>query len=132
MARWFHHSAARTPTWRRFGAALAAFALGAQLGLSGLLIGVFAAASDQADGWVICAHDSGAGGSSKPEPAKSHDECPACTCAQSVKLIPTLPEPPVLAVLQGRSERMPVLALDAGFARQSPSPYSSRAPPSFA
>ena len=30
------------------------------------------------------------------------------------------------------SERMPVLALDAGFARQSPSPYSSRAPPSFA
>jgi hypothetical protein len=130
MARSFHHSAAQMPTWRRVGAALAAFALGAQLGLSGLLIGVFAVASDQADGWVICAHD--AGGSSKPEPAKSHDECPACTFAQSVKLIPTLPESPVLAVLQGRSERMPVLALDAGFARQSPSPYSSRAPPSFA
>jgi len=131
MARWFHHSAARTPTWRRFGAALAAFALGAQLGLSGLLIGAVAIASDQTDGWVVCAHNP-ADGSSKPEPAKSHDECPACTCAQSVKLAPTLPEPPVLAVLQGRSERMPVLPVTAGFFRHSPSPYSSRAPPSFA
>jgi len=132
MARWFHHSAAQTPAWRRFGAALAAFALGAQLGLSGLLIGAFAAASDQADGWVICAHDPGAGGSSKPEPAKSHDECPACTSAQFVKLIPTLPEPPVFAVLQGRSERMPVQSVAPRFVRQSSSPYASRAPPSFA
>jgi hypothetical protein len=128
MAR-FHHTPA-TPTWRRFGAALAAFALGAQLGLSGLLIGVFAAAADQADGWVICAHDHS--GSSKPEPAKSHDECPACTCAQSVKLIPTLPEPPLLAILHGRSELIPVRPVEPVSARHCPSPYSSRAPPSFA
>ena len=133
MARRFDHSPAHAPEWRRFGAALAAFALGAQLVLSGVVVGGVAAAPDQADDWVVCTHDAAdQTGSSKPQPAKSHDECPACTFAQTAKLAPTLPAPPVLAVLQGRSELMPVRPSVAGSARHSPSPYSSRAPPSFA
>lgn len=139
MARRFHSRVVRGPThspaWRRFGAALAAFALGAQLGLSGLLNGSIAAAPNQSDGWVVCAHDPAAsdqGGSGGPQPAKPHDECPACTCAQSVKLTPTLPAPPLLAILHGRSELMRVRPVAAVPLRHSPPPYSSRAPPFFA
>ena len=139
MAWRFHSRTVRGPTqgpaWRRFGAAIAAFALGAQLALSGLLNGSIAAAAGQSGGWVVCAHDPAApdqGGSGGPQPANSHDECPACTCAQSAKLIPTLPAPPLLAILDGRSERMWVRTLAAVSLRHSPSPYASRAPPFFA
>ncbi len=131
MARWFHHNAG----WRRFGAALAAFGLGAQLALSGLLIGGLAGAADEADGWIVCSHHAATAdesGSGSPQAPKHHDECPACTCAQSAKLTPTLPAPPLLAVLRGRSEIMPLRPVAAVSARHSPSPYSSRAPPSCA
>jgi hypothetical protein len=110
--------------------------LGAQLVLSGVVIGGFAGAADQSDdGWVVCMHDpgtSGQTGSGNPQPAKSHDECPTCTFAQSAKLTPTLPAPPLLAVLDGRSERVVVRPVTADHTRHSPSPYSSRAPPPFA
>jgi hypothetical protein len=139
MALRFQPRAVRGPThssaWRRFGAALAAFALGAQLVLSGLLNGSIAAAVDQSDGWVVCAHDPAApdqGGSGGPQPAKSHDECPVCTFAQTAKLAPPLPAPPMLAAPHGRSELMPVRPAVVGLARHSPSPYLSRAPPFFA
>jgi hypothetical protein len=131
MGRRSYHSPADCSTWRRFGAALAAFALAAQLVLSGAVIGGLAAATDQADDWVVCTHDAAdQTGSSKPQPAKSHD-CLACIFAQTAKLAPTLPAPPVLQVLQGRAELMLVRPSVASSARHSPSPYSSRAPPSF-
>ena len=96
MARRFHHNPACPAAWRRFGAALAAFALGAQLVLSGIVIGSVAGGVDQSDdAWVVCTHDpADQTGSGTPQPAKSHDECPACTFAQSAKLAPTLPAPP--------------------------------------
>lgn len=140
MAPRFHHRPARGPThradcsaaWRRFGAALAAFALGVQLVLSGVVVGGFAA-TDQTGGWVVCTHDAAdQTGSGKPQPAKSHDECPACTFAQTAKIAPPLPAPPVLAAVHGRSELMPVRPVAALSLRHSPSPYSSRAPPFFA
>lgn len=138
MALRFHPRAVRGPThssaWRSFGAAVAAFALGAQLVLSGLFNGPIAVAVDQNDGWVVCAHDPAApdpGGSGGPQPAKSHDECPACTCAQSVKLTPTLPAAPLLAILHGRSELVRVRPVAAVSFRHSASPYASRAPPFF-
>jgi hypothetical protein len=124
------------PISRAFGAALAAFALAAQLLLSGIVVGRFVGAADPSDdAWIICTHETGATdqtGPGKPQPAKSHNECPACTCAQSFKLIPPLPAPPLLAVLHGRSELMPMRPVAAAPTRHSPSPYASRAPPSFA
>jgi hypothetical protein len=124
------------PISRAFGAALAAFALAAQLVLSGIVVGCFVGAADQSDdAWIVCTHDAGAAdqtGPGKPQPAKSHNECPAWTCAQTFKLTPPLPAPPLLAVLQGRSELMPMRPVAAAPARHSPSPYASRAPPSFA
>ncbi|MBO0712482.1 MAG: hypothetical protein J2P47_14520 [Acetobacteraceae bacterium] len=133
----FHHRSARglthSPGWRRVGAALAAFALGVQLVVSGVVIRGIGVAADQTNGWVVCTHDAAdQTGSGKPPPAKSQDECPACTFAQTAKLAPPLPAAPVLAALHGRSELMPVRPAVLGLARHSPPPYSSRAPPFFA
>ena len=120
--------------WRTFGAALAAFAVGAQLVLSGLILGAQAGAGEQLELSAICAHDAGAADRTPghPAPAKSHDLCPACTCVQSGKLVSTLPASPLLEVLRGRSERMPARHVAAGAEHRLPSPYASRAPPSFA
>ena len=118
--------------WRTFGAALAAFAVGAQLILSGLILGAQAGAGEQLGLSVICTHDAGATDRTPGQPAKSHDPCPACTCVQSGKLVSTLPVSPLLEVLRGRSERMPTRRVAAGAEHRLPSPYAARAPPSFA
>ena len=123
------------PIWHTFGASLAAFAVGVQLVLSGLLLGAQAGPAAQGDLSLICAHDPAAVDQTapgSPAPSKSHDLCPACTCLQSGKLVSTLPASPVLTVLRGRSEAMPARRVAAGAWHRLRSPYGSRAPPSFA
>jgi hypothetical protein len=122
------------PTWRALGAALTAFCLGIQLLVSGLSMGgMVRAAADAdlaADLAVICTHDGTADpASGTPDPQKPHELCPACTCAQWHPLASPLPQPPLFAVLFGRSEQLPVrqAAADAGYPVHAP--YASRAPP---
>ena len=118
------------PIWRALGAALSAFCLGAQLLVSGLLIGGMVQAAPDADLAVICTHDAqGDPASGVPDPHKSHHLCPACTCAQFHPLASPLPQAPLLAVLRGRSEPLPVRVAAAGVDHRLHSPYASRAPP---
>jgi hypothetical protein len=118
------------PVWRALGAALAAFCLGAQLLVSGLLLGGMVQAAGDVDLGVICSHDGQTDpASGVPDPHKSHHLCPACTCAPSHQLASPLPQAPLLAVLRGRSEPMPVRSAAAGADRHLHSPYASRAPP---
>ena len=128
MVRGSHHM----PAWRAAAAALAAFALAAQLLVSGLLAGSMVRAPGEASLTVICTHDGAieqTGAPGTPEPQKSHDLCQVCTCTQSAKLVSTLPMPPVLAILRGRSESVPVWSVASGAERHLHSPYASRAPP---
>ena len=120
----------KMPMWRALGAALAAFCLGAQLLVSGLLMGGAVHAAADADVAVICTHD----GQSDPAPGtpdqqQNHDLCPACTCAQSQQLASPLPQAPLFAVLRGRSEPLPVRHVAANADHHAHSPYASRAPP---
>jgi hypothetical protein len=117
------------PIWRALGAALAAFCLGAQLLVSGLLMGSMVQAAD-ADLAVICTHDGQSDpASGAPDPHKAHHLCPVCTCAQFHQLGSPLPQAPLLAVLRGRSEPLPVRVAATGADHRLHSPYASRAPP---
>ena len=123
------------PVWRVLGAMLTAFALAVQLLISGVAAGSMVRAADAADLGVICSHDPAAIDPANPPAAPdqgTHDLCPACVCAQSAHHAPTLPASPVLAVLRGRSEPLPIglATVDAG--HRCHSPYASRAPPVFA
>jgi hypothetical protein len=123
------------PAWRAFGAALGAFAIGAQLLLSGLLVGHIALASDQAEFSVICSHDpAGAAGgvdngTGAPSGPQSHDQCPACACPQAAQLFAPPPASPRFTVLRPRSQRLVSYAGHVVAALDVHSPYASRAPP---
>ncbi len=124
-----------SPGWRTAAAALAAFAVGAQLVLSGLVLGAQTLPGAQLELSVICVHDAATGDPTAPghpAPAKSHEFCPACACAHSSKLVLAPPASPRLGVLHGRSEAMPVRWIAARSEHRLPSPYASRAPPCFA
>jgi hypothetical protein len=123
---------ASASAWRAFGAGLAAFVLGAQLLVSGLVVGSMVRAAGEADLAVICTHVPAVDPGSAPDvpaPQKSHDACPACTCAQSSNLVPTLPAAPLLAVLRARSEPVPPRRVALATDHHLHSPYASRAPP---
>jgi len=127
-------SSRQLPAWRAFGAALGAFAIGAQLLLSGWLIGqVAAAATDQTDFLIVCAHDASAtrDGGTAPSP-KSHDQCPACACPQSAKLFAPPPAWPNIVVLRPRSQPMQASTSHVPSRHHDHSPYASRAPPASA
>jgi hypothetical protein len=118
------------PIWRVLGATLTAFCLGVQLLVSGVVMGGMVHAAADADLAVICTHDGTADPESgAPDPQKSHDPCPTCTCAQSHPLASPLPQAPVFAVLRGRSEPVPVRHVAADPNRHIHFPYASRAPP---
>jgi hypothetical protein len=120
------------PAWRVCGAALAAFAIGLQLLVSGLLIGRVAVAMDQADLALICSHDPAAGlddGTGAPSAPASHDQCPACAFTSSAKLFATAPVSPSVALAHPRSEVPRVFADRVLAAPDVHSPYASRAPP---
>jgi hypothetical protein len=124
------HRSQDMPAWRAVATALAAFAVGVQLLLSGVLIGHLAWAADRADATVICAHDQVVDDAGGGTPARgSHDLCPACACPQSAPALLALAPSPGIALPLPRSE---VLALRPGIARADlnfRSPYASRAPP---
>jgi hypothetical protein len=118
------------PIWRTVATALAAFALGAQLVLTGVFIGQVAAAADQSDGFVICQHEAAATneGGSAPAP-KPHTQCPDCMCVQSAKVLAPPLAMPELAFLRARSETVQIPAGRVpGRVHEHP-PYASRAPP---
>jgi hypothetical protein len=118
------------PTWRALGAALSAFCLGAQLLVSGLLMGGAVHASADVDVAIICTHDGQSDpASGTPDPQQNHDLCLACTCAQSQQLASPLPQTPLFAVLRGRSEPLPTRRATVDAGRHVHAPYASRAPP---
>jgi hypothetical protein len=118
------------PMWRALGAALSAFCLGAQLLVSGLLMGSTVHAAGDADVAIICTHDGqNDPASGTPDQQQNHDLCPACTCAQSQQLASPLPQTPMFAVLRGRSAPLPVRHAAADADHHIHSPYASRAPP---
>ncbi len=125
-----------TPAWRVFGAVLGAFAIVAQLMLSGWLIVQAAAAADQLDPdqaalALICTHHAGATGddTGAPPAPDPHGPCPACACPQSANSLAPLPASPVLEVLRPRPETMRAHAHVDAPRPISASPYTSRAPP---
>jgi hypothetical protein len=122
------------PAWRVFGAVLGAFAIAVQLVLSGWLIGLAAAAADQAADQaglaVICSHDPAAttDDSGAPPAPHSHSQCPACA-PQSAHLFAPPPAPASHAVARPLSEPLPVRSDFAATELRLVSPYLSRAPP---
>jgi hypothetical protein len=129
-----------TPAWRLFGAALGAFAIALQLLLSAFLIVQAAATGNQAalgetDLAAICSHDPASAptiddsGSGAPPTPHQHGQCPACASPQWAKALAPLPKPPVVLVLRPHSQTMPTYAGVVGTELNSPSPYTSRAPP---
>jgi len=122
----------QSSAWRAFAAVLAAFALGVQLLIAGLLAGSLVRAAGDGDLTAICSHEMAvdpANGPTPADPAKSHDLCQVCTCLQSGKLVLTLPTPPLLDILRGPSERVPARGVASSADRHFHSPYASRAPP---
>ena len=120
----------RMTTWRALAAALAALSLGVQLLVSGLLVGSMVHTAADADVAVICTHDGSTDpASGTPAPHQDHDLCPVCTCAQFTNLASPLPQPPLFAVLRGRSEPLPVRQVAADADHRVHFPYASRAPP---
>jgi hypothetical protein len=120
------------PAWRACGAALAAFAIGLQLLVSGLLIGRVAVAMDQAELSVVCSHDPATGlgdGTGAPTAPASHDQCPACAFPPSAKLFAAAPASPGFALPHPRSEVPRVFADRVLAEPYVHSPYASRAPP---
>lgn len=114
---------------RALGAALTALCLGVHLLVSGVLMGGMVHVAD-ADLAVICTHDGAVDPAPRaPDPHKNHDLCPACTCVQSTNLASPLPQPPLFAVLRGRSEPLPVRQAVADAGHHVHAPYASRAPP---
>jgi hypothetical protein len=125
------------PAWRVCGATLAAFAIGIQLLLSGLLIGRLAAAAQSSELSVICSHDSAptgdesgdrTGGPSQPQ----HNQCPACACPQAASLLASAPDSPSFAVLRARTQVVQVYSGPVRADLDFHSPYASRAPPQSA
>src|SRR5690349_2231536 len=96
------------PVWRVGATALAAFALGVQLLLSGFLIGQHAWAADSMP--VICAHEQAGlvddGGGPPGSAPGSHELCPACACPQSAQALATFPPSPSVALPLPRSEAL--------------------------
>jgi hypothetical protein len=124
----------QTPTWRTLGAALAAFAVGAQLVLSAWLIGQVAATTVDQELQVLCSHQppGPAGDDRGPPQGASHDGCLACACPQSASLLAPPPAPPSHAVPRPRSQAQPAIANVATPALRLSLPYLSRAPPQSA
>ncbi len=119
------------PAWRAFGAALGAFAIAIQVLLTAWIIGQAAAAAvDQPDLAVICAHDPAAttdgGAPAKPHP---HGQCAACACPQSAQLLAPPPAPASHALPLPRSAKLPALMDFMSTQASFHSPYASRAPP---
>lgn len=119
------------PAWRAFGATLAAFAVGAQLLLSGWLIGQIAAA-DPSELSVICTHNAGGSHDGGPSDQTSQGQCPACACPFSANLLAPPPEPPSFTVLRPRSQVLRARADFVALEHKFHSPYASRAPPQSA
>jgi hypothetical protein len=124
----------KVSAWRVIAAALAAFAVGAQLLLSGLLlVGHFAQPVSQVRTAIICSHDGTAlagdvsDETNNPAP-RSHHPCPACACLQSSQALLAVPMADIVVLrpgsqpLTGRTDALPT---DLAFRF----PYASRAPP---